>query len=725
MSTFFWLLLLGLIIVGGARALRRSSQADDAGRTDPQNFQRRRSRKVEARWIPPDGEATVAGRKIGGMVYLGSDPHQEQWQTVGSPFIDPSLSVAEVAGDMSGETLDYWPRYCDLHPKERASYLDWLAGGRSDSRYGQGYVFLYFYGLERRFFVDSPAEEERRKIVAETERLLSIYGEHNSVRRYLGNFLDVACIELTSVTDIQPEFDLSCYELPLTLSVAVGHMVKAGQPLNADWLLSWYAARLGHTLRTPARRAFPEFQALFRLLFDERFPNGMKIRVPKRCLQVSYTAASGVFITEFDEHLGKLPDISGISKPLNDVGQIVEDATDELDKYSRFLGRNPEGRDTIEAHALLPKRLWPMFPCAGMKDLLAWATEIIEKGGLSPVEQVIKRFEGSIPEKIRKQQLTGVADALARLSIGMAPDPRFALRSPKLGEPIVLFQLPEGITELEEVDQTYKDILVSIALGSFIAHADGTVTKRERDALEAKINTANVSETERARLFANLQWMLEVPPDLTLFRRHLKDIPENTRHEFGQIALAMAAVDGVIDPGEIKAIEKLYKAMDLGTESVYSDLHALTSGDKPVTVRNAGEEEQGFAIPKPPARDNKVVLDSERVASIMANTASVSSVLSDIFYDDGSEEDLDETLEDGGDRFLGLDTKHSAFLGELLTRAHWAEAEFAALANQFRLMHAGALETVNEWSSEHFDDMLIDAYEGYTINQEIKAQLEH
>ena len=108
----------------------------------------------------------------------------------------------------------------------------------------------------------------------------------------------------------------------------------------------------------------------------------------------------------------------------------------------------------------------------------------------------------------------------------------------------------------------------------------------------------------------------------------------------------------------------------------------------------------------------------------MTNTARVSSILSDIFFDDEPEEDLDETSEDGGDRFSGLDTKHSAFLDELLTRAHWAEAEFGALASQFRLMHAGALETVNEWSSEHFDDMLIDAYQGYTINQEIKAQLE-
>lgn len=55
----------------------------------------------------------------------------------------------------------------------------------------------------------------------------------------------------------------------------------------------------------------------------------------------------------------------------------------------------------------------------------------------------------------------------------MAPDPRFALRSPKLGEPVVLFRLPEGIAALEEVSEKYKNTLLAIALGSFVAHADG------------------------------------------------------------------------------------------------------------------------------------------------------------------------------------------------------------------------------------------------------------
>ena len=657
------------------------------------------------------------------MVYLGSEPRQNSWQRGGGAFIDPSLAVAKVGSDRDGEGMPYWPSYTDISPPARATYLGWLAGGRSDHRIGSGYVFLYFYGLERRFFVDDPAEDEKRLLVSEVRRLLNVYGGNHSVQRYLGAFLDAARIVLEPAGAGEPRFEKSGYELPLDLRVAIGRMAKEGQPLSADWLLGWYISHPETWLRTPATRAFPEFRALFTLLFDEQFPQGLKMRTPKRVLRASYASASHVFQADLKRFLGDIPDISGTSKPLKVAKELSEEAIGALDKYSRFLGRNPDGRDTIEAHALLPERLWLLFPNSEMENLRCWAEKIIEKDGFSPVEQIIERLEGAPPEKIGKRQLTGAADALARLSIGMAPDPRFALRSPKLGEPVVLFRLPEGITALEEVSEKYKNTLLAIALGSFIAHADGTIAAKERNALEARIDAAALPGSERARLLANLQWMLAVPPDLALFRRRLKDAPEGARHELGQIALAMAAADGVIDPGEIKSIERLYKAIGLTTDGIYSDLHALTARTEPVTVRAAGAPARDFAVPPPPERYGKVVLDAGRVVSLMADTARVSSVLGDIFRDDEAEEKMEETREDSGIGFPGLDAQHSAFLGELLTRPQWDESELATLAGQFRLMRAGALETLNEWSFERFGDVLIEEYEGYELNPDVVAEV--
>ena len=242
------------------------------------------------RWVEPGSTSTVAGRKLGGMIYLGSE---SRWKRENDAAIDPGLPVAKNGTDYSGDGMPYWPSYRDINPRERATYLDWLAGGRSDKRIGPGYIFLYFYGLERRFFVDAPADEEKRVLVAETRRLLDLYHENHSVRRYLGTFLDAAHIVLEPADGTEPRFEKTSYELPLSLRTAIGRMAKQGQPLSAAWLLGWYLAHPETQIRTPATRAFPEFKALFALLFDDRYPQGLKIRTPKRILRARYTAASG------------------------------------------------------------------------------------------------------------------------------------------------------------------------------------------------------------------------------------------------------------------------------------------------------------------------------------------------------------------------------------------------------------------------------------------------
>ena len=122
---------------------------------------------------------------------------------------------------------------------------------------------------------------------------------------------------------------------------------------------------------------------------------------------------------------------------------------------------------------------------------------------------VIERIEGKRPEKVNKRQLTWASELLAGLSIGIAPDPRFALRTPKIGDPVVLFRLPGGTEETENVSGKFSEVLITIAMGSFVAGADGTVAIMERDALRAIVDSAELSDSERERLLANLKWMTE------------------------------------------------------------------------------------------------------------------------------------------------------------------------------------------------------------------------
>ena len=676
------------------------------------------------RWVSHGETPVVAGRNIGGMIYLGTHQSVGGFHRGDSPFILPTLPVAGSRPNVSGDGMPYWPVYSDITPNDRAAYLDWLATGRSDTRYGVGYVFLYFYGLERRFFVDSPDLQERLQIICEVDRLLQIYGENRSVRRYFEVFLDAARMSLGSDGELEPRYSTAAYELPMGLRVAIGRKAGEGQSLDADWLLSWYFAHPDYTLRTAASRAFPEFHALFRELFSEQYPSGLKIPLPKRALRLQYHAASAEFAIDLEEYIGAVPDISRLTQPLNVARALVDDATDALDKYSRFLGRNPDARGTVEAHALLPEKLWPLFPSAEMENLRIWAGEVIDAGGLSPVEVVIQRLGGAASQTVGKRQLTDAADALARLSIGMAPDPRFALRSPRAGEQVVLFRLPDGVTQLDAVSDKYKSILIKIAIGSFVAHADETVEAMEVDALEGAIyDDPELSQSERFRLRANLKWMTSVRPDLALLRRHLRDTPRDASYEMGQVALGVAAADGVISGKEVSALERLYKVIGLNTDGIYSALHALASGSGPVTVIPAMEGDRGFAIPSRPIPDGAVRLDAEKVASVMANTARVSSILGQIFQEEESEDDDGEDIAVLGGEFAGLDEKHSAFLGELISRPHWDAQEYNLLASQFRLLPQGAVETVNEWSFNRFGDLLIEEGDGFSINFEVSSEI--
>lgn len=679
-----------------------------------------KQRQRKGGWVPAGETATVAGRDIGGMIYVGTPLllNRYGYRDKCRAYIDPSLSVAKIGDDRTGEGMSYWPGYSEISARSRATYLEWLANGRSDGSYDPGYMFLYFYGLERRFFVDQ-SNADAKDIIAEVRRLISLYPENHSVKRYLGDFLDIATLAETQLEALEPIFERHGWELPFSLKYAIGARLDKGESLSADWVLSWLICHPERHLRTPATRCREEFLALFKIRFDARFPDGLKVSKPRKLLTATYRAAS----SEFEGTLnltadGKpVPDISGLRKPVEIAQEVADEVINDLDKLSRYLGRNPEGRGSIEAHALLPLDLWTLFPSTEMEELKEWAKKIMQHGGLIPLADVIEKLEGQLSKKSGKRQLTGAADALARLGFGLAPDPRFALRSPKPEEPVVLFDLGEPIEKLEVVSVSYQKALMELALASFVAHADGRIADAERKALEAQIaSVEGLSEQERRRLQANMVWFLAVPPDMTLLRRKLKEVGVEDQTAMRAALVCAAHADGVIQSEEVASIEKAYKALGLDPSLAYSDLHAGEIADAPRTVRAAQPGNAGEVIPEL-EKAALPTLDASRIAAIRSDTARVSSVLGQIF-------EAEEEAEEGRDSkeatlFVGLDAKHCALLLDLVGKAHWSEGEFHQLCGRHGLMPAGALEALNEWAFEAHDEALLDEYDGYDVCPDI------
>ena len=139
--------------------------------------------------------------------------------------------------------------------------------------------------------------------------------------------------------------------------------------------------------------------------------------------------------------------------------------------------------------------------------------------------------------------------------------------------------------------------------------------------------------------------MMAVPPDLSLFRRRLKDTSQEIRTELGRLSLAVAGSDGHIDPAEINAIQKLYSALGLEAANIYGELHALAASSEPVLVHEPSTTGVEYSIPpnpdaaKPIAPPGGVELNHDRIAAIMSDTARVSGVLHQIFSEDDEPED--------------------------------------------------------------------------------------
>ncbi|HEU0165540.1 MAG TPA: TerB N-terminal domain-containing protein, partial [Thermomicrobiales bacterium] len=110
--------------------------------------------RANGRWLAQGESIEIQGYRVsGGMIYVGKSLPTQQ----GGPepaLIDPDLRVDQHQEDTLGRGLDYWPSYAGISPKERAGYLNWLATGRRNPVVSIGFVFLYFYGLERRFLLD-------------------------------------------------------------------------------------------------------------------------------------------------------------------------------------------------------------------------------------------------------------------------------------------------------------------------------------------------------------------------------------------------------------------------------------------------------------------------------------------------------------------------------------------------------------------------------------------
>lgn len=686
------------------------------------------------RWVPPGQAVSIAGYGIpDGMVYLGSGLRAPSGITEPA-LIDPALPIDRRRPDWQGAGLDYWPSFDSIPPASRAAYLAWLADGRRHPHAALGYVFLFFYGLERRVVVDlvgyqdSYARGELPAITREVRRLLSIYGSNRSFRGYATGFLDlVDAVSADSVAAEPPTRTEERWPAPMALRRALAQFAVTRTPVPASWALAWAWFHPQLYPRTPQTRCREEFDRLFRHRYAERHGAGLTIPVAGQPLRFDYRAASAG-LRAVAVVPGDLPDVLDRPETRGALSRLVESVTDDLDAYSRWLGRNPDGRGSLAAAALLPPEL--LDTASGqLHELTAWVEGHLGERDRAVVDgaPLIAWWATAQPGRATKAEAVALLQLLDRLGVGVEPDIRWG--GPVLAPgPVVLFRAGADAPRVAAPEYAAATTLLHLAVA--VSAADGSVDDAEQEHLVAHVEAAlHLGEGEQRRLHAHLAWLVAAGVKLTGLTRRLRALDADQRERIGDVAVATAAADGVISPQEVTTLRKIYTLLGLDPDRVYTLLHAATTPgqqhtaalQEAVTLRPAGPPEPGYRVPERVG----VVLDENVVRRRLAESAEVGALLADIFADDEPAGPPPPSAPAGDDAapVAGLDARHSALLRALGERPAWNRSEYEALAARLDVMSAGALDRINEAAMDLADEPVADGDDDITINPTVLQEM--
>jgi uncharacterized tellurite resistance protein B-like protein len=259
-----------------------------------------------------------------------------------------------------------------------------------------------------------------------------------------------------------------------------------------------------------------------------------------------------------------------------------------------------------------------------------------------------------------------------------------------------------------------------------VALADGEMGAEELRQLRLQIEGwTHLTPAHQQRLRAHLRYLRDAPPSLTALKKKLEPLAVPAKEAIAKFMSVVAQADGQVSPAEIKMLEKVYKALGLDPQKVFSDVHAVAAAvpaGKPaapaanVVDRPAKTASTGFQ------------LDSARITALQQDTDKVSSLLASIFTEEAAEvpahqvptaTEPDEAATEAPCGLAGLDAAHSAFVNQLISRPQWTREELLDLASDLDLMLDGALERINEAAFDAHDEALTEGDDPVTINRDI------
>jgi TerB N-terminal domain/TerB-C domain len=553
-----------------------------------------------ARWLSPGDPVSVGGHYLpGGMIYLGRRLRAARGGRTEPALVDPGLQLDQRNPDLDGKDLSYWPSYDTISPASRTAYLCWLAGGRRAPGVPIGYVFLFFYGLERRLLVDITADPALRGEVpalrAEVRALLDCYGSHRSFRRYAAEFANLLeLVDSPPGTDPDrldvPDLVEPRWPAPMTLRRALGAFAATGRPVPAEWALAWAWYHPDISLRTPVFRCREEFTRLFRQRYAAAHGDGLLVHAGTRYLRLEYEPASaGLRRSVYGRQ--DIPDVFLADTPRWQLTALMAQVTEELGAYSRWLHRHADLRDTIAGTALLPADL--VVDADGRTSsqdaaaLQSWLDRRLDHEDVAIVAaDDLTAWWPTASAAPSRRDAAALARLLGHLGFGMEPDVRTGGPVPAAGLPVAIFRLAEDAAATAPTGGIRPPCadtsagITFVRLAADILAADGPLGSAQLRRLVAQARTiAALSAQLLSRLHAHLRWALAANTGTLGLRRCVDALPADRRAAIGDLLVSVATAGGRVTPAQVAGLTAAFYRLGLDPDTVPSRLHtSLTTG---------------------------------------------------------------------------------------------------------------------------------------------------
>jgi tellurite resistance protein len=396
------------------------------------------------------------------------------------------------------------------------------------------------------------------------------------------------------------------------------------------------------------------------------------------------------------------------------------------------VGRRPSARNTMAAATLLPADLQQSTTSGAIADFRRQIETVMGNHGRgSSTAQIVLEMAGiDVPTdgKVPAASADELGRALDSIEVAIEPDRRYGSSVPRADEQVFVFRAPNG-GPVDPTRPPFRAMRAQVEVAVLAAAADGEASYEELQRTITRIRSASdLSGVEQARLIAFAVTTFNSPPKQARVMRKLAETTESERRAIADAAVAVIGGNRNVDAGEVKFLERLHKSLGLPKERVYSALHSAAAkrSDEPVPI---SEEDRaaGIPIPKEPSSTvppvvaaRGISIDAARLARTRRDTEAVSALLSDIF----AEEVVEPQLAPAEPAALeGLDGPHTELVELLELRGSMTRSEFERHAKEMRLLPDGAIERINDWSFDRFDEPLIEDGDEVVVAPHLRGKI--